>query len=117
MKPKILTVTGNTSSTDTSGVLVLDYHRNPFNVGIGVVTDGSSTGYKIQHTFDPDWGTKDFESDTSITWFDHPDHTSALTANDDLNYAFPVSAIRILTDTGGTDTITAYIVQAGIRYS
>ena len=64
-----------------------------FNVGFGVVVDGTVT-YTVQHTFD------------GVNWFDH-EFVVGGTANDDGNYAFPVASIRLnVTAGGGTATLT-----------
>lgn len=95
MQPITQSITGTGS---TNGI-PLDHYISPFNVGFGVVVSGTIT-YKVQHTFD---GTN---------WFDHPTVTG-LTANQDGNYAFPVSQIR-LTTTAGTGVATLTAIQAGL---
>ena len=95
MKPITQSVTGVANSTG----IPLDHYISPFNVGFGVIVSGTIT-YSIQHTFD---GTN---------WFNHPTLTSQ-TTNQDGNYAFPVTQIRVVGLSGsGTATITA--IQAGL---
>ncbi len=70
---------------------------SPFNIGFGVVLDGSAT-YTIQHTFN------------GIDFFDH-EFVVLQTANDDGNYAYPVAGIRI-NQTSGAGTVTLTTLQA-----
>jgi hypothetical protein len=102
MRPIVLTRTGSGSSN----VAPMETYLNPFNVGIGVVVSGT-VNYTIQHTFDN-------VQDPSVTptWFSHPTLAS-LAANADGNYAFPVTAIKVLVNSG-TGTATATLVQAGM---
>ena len=103
MRTMILTRT----ATGQSNVAVMDVHRNPFNVGIGVSVSGT-VNYTIQHTFDD-------VNNAAVTpvWFNHPS-LAALSANADGNYAFPVTAIRINVNSG-SGTATARVIQAGLR--
>lgn len=94
------------SQTDvgSSDALVMNTNVTPFNVGFGVVAEGTVT-YTIQHTFD----------DPAIgftTWYSHPTVVDE-TANADGNYAFPVSGIKVLV-TAGDGTATLNLIQAGI---
>ena len=76
----------------------------PFNVGFGVILTGV-VDYTVQHTFDdPATGF--------TTWFDHPT-VAAQTTNQDGNYAFPVTGVRLTVNSGG-GTATLKLVQAGI---
>ena len=76
----------------------------PFNVGFGVILTGV-VDYTVQHTFDdPATGF--------TTWFDHPT-VAAQTSNQDGNYAFPVTGVRLTVNSGG-GTATLKLVQAGI---
>lgn len=87
------TGTGNTTA------ILLDNYIAPFSVGFGVVVSGTVT-YTVQHTFD---GTN---------WYNHPT-VAAQTTNQDGNYAFPVTGIRLnVSAGGGTATLTA--IQAGV---
>lgn len=101
MRPQTLSITG----TGTTAWIPLDYKQNPFNVGFGVVVNGTVT-YDIEHTFD------DILSGASATAFKHSSLT-AQTTNKDGNYAFPIRAIRI-NNTAGTGTTTITILQ-GLR--
>jgi len=100
MKVQIVSKTGAGSSS----ALVMNTNSTPFNVGFGVVVSGTVT-YTVQHTFDdPATGF--------TTWFSHPT-IAAKTDNQDGNYAFPVTGIKVLV-TAGSGTATMNLVQAGI---
>lgn len=88
----------------SSSTIPMDTYISPFNVGFGVVVSGT-VNYTVQHTFDS------MTSDTP-TWFSHPTIAS-LAVNADGNYAFPVTGIKLLVNSGsGTATLT--IIQAGL---
>ena len=99
MRPQIFSITG----TGTSAWIPLDYKQNPFNVGFGVVVNGSVT-YDIEHTFDDV-----LDSSVTPTAFKHSALT-AQTTNKDGNYAFPIKAIRI-NNTAGTGSTTVTLLQ------
>lgn len=106
MRPIVLSVTG----VGSSAVSPMNINTSPFNVGFGVTVSGT-INYTVQHTFDNVWAT-DFNPSTA-NWFDHPTIASQSTTKDG-NYAFPVSAIRLLTNSGG-GTATLTLLQAGIQ--
>ena len=88
----------------SSSALVMNTNVSPFNVGFGVVVTGT-VNYTVQHTFDdPATGFS--------TWFSHPTVVSQA-ANADGNYAFPVTGIKVLVNSG-SGTATLKLVQAGI---
>jgi hypothetical protein len=100
MKVQTVAKTG----TGSSSALVMNTNQTPFNVGFGVVVTGT-VNYTVQHTFD----------DPAVgftTWFSHPTIASQ-TANADGNYAFPVTGIKVLVNSG-SGTATMNLVQAGI---
>ena len=100
MKLQTVSKTG----TGSSSALVMNTNISPFNVGFGVVVTGTVT-YTIQHTFDdPAVGFS--------VWYSHPT-IAAKTDNQDGNYAFPVTGIKVLV-TAGTGSATLNLVQAGI---
>lgn len=100
MKVQIISQSGEGSSD----ALVMNTNTNPFNVGFGVVVDGT-VDYTVQHTFDdPGVGF--------TTWFNHPT-VAAQIADADGNYAFPVTGIRI-TMNSGDGSVVMNVVQAGI---
>lgn len=88
----------------SSSAIVMNTNVSPFNVGFGVIASGT-VNYTVQHTFD------DPASGFS-TWFSHPTVASQ-TANADGNYAFPVTGIKVLVNSG-SGTATLKLVQAGI---
>lgn len=88
----------------SSSAIVVNTNISPVNIGFGVVVTGSAT-YTVQHTFDnPGSGF--------VTWYPHPTIASK-TDNQDGNYAFPVSGIRIVVSLN-TGTATLNLIQAGI---
>ena len=100
MKVQTVSKTG----TGSSSALVMNTNISPFNVGFGVEVTGT-VDYTVQHTFDdPAVGFS--------TWFSHPTITGE-TTNRDGNYAFPVTGIKVLVNSGA-GTATLKLVQAGI---
>jgi hypothetical protein len=100
MKLQTVSQTG----TGSTSALVMNTNISPFNVGFGVLVTGT-VDYTIQHTFD----------DPAIgftTWFPHPTVATEST-NQDGNYAFPVTGIRLTVNSGG-GTATLKLIQAGI---
>lgn len=100
MKVQTISKTG----VGSSSALVMNTNCTPFNVGFGVVVSGTVT-YSVQHTFD----------DPAIgftTWFSHPT-IAGKSDNQDGNYAFPVTGIKLLV-TAGAGSATMNLVQAGI---
>lgn len=100
MKVQIVSQTG----VGSSDALVMNTNISPFNVGFGVVVSGT-VDYTVQHTFD----------DPAIgfsTWFSHPT-IAGETTNQDGNYAFPVTGIKLLVNSG-SGSATMNLVQAGI---
>ena len=100
MKVQTVSKTGVGSSAS----LVMNTNISPFNVGFGVIISGT-VNYTVQHTFDdPAVGFS--------TWFSHPTIASE-TTNQDGNYAFPVTGIKLLVNSGD-GTATLNLIQAGI---
>ena len=88
----------------SSSALVMNTNVSPFNVGFGVVVTGT-VNYTVQHTFD----------DPAVgftTWFDHPSVASETTSQDG-NYAFPVTGVKVLVNSGG-GSVVMNLVQSGI---
>lgn len=88
----------------SSSALVMNTNISPFAVGFAVIVDGTAN-YTVQHTFD----------DPAVgftTWFPHPT-VAAQGSNQDGNYAFPVTGIRVTVNSGG-GTATLKLIQAGI---
>lgn len=102
-------VTKSQTGAGSTAVVPMDYHISPFNVGFSVVVSGT-VNYTVQHTFDDV-----FDPAVTPTYFNHPVIVSQ-TANQDGNYAFPVTGIRLTVNSGaGTATLT--IIQAGLAGS
>ena len=100
MKVQTVSQTG----VGSSDALVMNTNISPFNVGFGVVVDGS-VDYTVQHTFD----------DPAVgftTWFSHPT-IAGETTNQDGNYAFPVTGVKLLVNSG-SGTAVMNLIQAGI---
>lgn len=100
MKVQTVSKTG----TGSSSALVMNTNISPFNVGFGVIVDGT-VDYTVQHTFD----------DPAVgftTWFSHPT-VAGETTNVDGNYAFPVTGVKLLVNSG-SGTATLKLIQAGI---
>lgn len=102
MRQQIVSQTG----VGSSATIPMNLDSTPFNVGFGVKVTGTVT-YTVQHSFDPVW-----QSGGVTTWYNHPT-VANLSANADGNYAFPVSAIKIVV-TAGTGTVQLTAIQAGI---
>lgn len=100
------------SAAGVSAPVPMDIH-NPANISISVtLSAGASLTYTVEHTFD-DVFANTFNPATA-TWF--PNATVAgETANQDGNYAFPVTAIRlnVTAYTSGSATLT--IIQTGLH--
>ena len=100
MKVQTVSKTG----VGSSSALVMNTNISPFNVGFGVVVTGT-VDYTVQHTFDdPSLGF--------TTWYPHPT-IAGQTDNQDGNYAFPVTGIKVLVNSGD-GTATLNLIQAGI---
>ena len=100
MKVQTVSQTGAGSTS----ALVMNTNISSFNVGFGVLVTGT-VDYTIQHTFD----------DPAVgftTWFPHPT-VAAESTNQDGNYAFPVTGVRLTVNSGG-GTATLKLIQAGI---
>jgi len=100
MKQQTVSKTG----VGSSNVIVVNTNVSPINIGFGVVVSGT-VNYTVQHTFDdPATGF--------TTWFSHPTIANK-TDNQDGNYAFPVTGIKLLVNSGD-GTATMSLIQAGI---
>ena len=92
------------TGTGSSPAIVVNTNISPVNIGFGVIATGTVT-YSIQHTFDnPAVGF--------TVWYTHPT-IAAKSDNQDGNYAFPVTGIKVLV-TAGAGTATLNLIQAGI---
>jgi len=96
---------------------------DPFAIGIGVISTGSSatTNWGVQHTFDPIFfptlgDAVGVISPSAANWFDHTslNNVSSAPLSRDGNYAFAVQGIRlVLTSTAAGVSATMTLVQAG----
>ena len=100
MKVQTVSKTGAGSSTP----VVINTNVTPINIGFAAVVSGT-VNYSIQLCYD----------DPAIgftTWFDDPSFTSK-TGNEDGSINFPISAIKVLVNSG-TGTVVLNVIQAGI---
>lgn len=105
MRPKTYTV-----GAGESKLIPLNFENSSFHVSIGVVESGTDP-WTLDHTYD-DIQAAGFTA-TSANWF------TKLTSTGSTNEAFydgiPVSAVRIRnTATGGSDTVSVVVLQAGV---
>lgn len=89
-----------------SATIPTDTYQNPFNMSVGIMVDGT-VSVTIQHTF------YDVQ-DASVTpvWLDHPS-LAAIAATSDGNYAFPVTAVRAVLNSGTGSALVTF-QQAGM---
>jgi hypothetical protein len=99
-------VTISKTGTGRSTVIASDSFQNPFNIGLVIVVTGTAT-YNIEISMD------DLMVVTPSVWA-VPTGFSALTASTNGFITVPHHALAINV-TAGSGTVTAYIVQAGIR--
>lgn len=100
-------VTVGTNALGASSTCPLDQYLTPFNVSLGIAVTGV-VDVTLEYTFDDIFG----EHPGPFTWFDHPDLTN-VTADADGTFISPVSACRLLTNSG-VGTAVLRVVQAGI---
>jgi len=99
-------VTISKTGTGRSAVIASDSFQNPFNVGIVAVVSGTAT-FNIEISMD------DPSVVTPSVWAVDAGF-SAKTASTNGSITVPHHALSINV-TSGSGTVTAYIVQAGIR--
>ena len=88
----------------------VDHYRNPFGIGLGCSILSGTPTYSVEHTFD-DIQSATFNEGTA-EWFPHSSIDGA-TTDQDGNYAYPPSAIRLVIDSG-SGTVRMRSLQAGI---
>lgn len=98
----------STDGISTSEVMPVDQYLNPTNIGLGITVTGV-VDLDVEHTFD-DVFDENFNPATA-TWFQHPT-LNGVTADDDGNYAFPPTGIR-LNQTAGAGSAILNVIQAG----
>jgi hypothetical protein len=96
-----------TDGVGASQVVPLDQYISPFNVSLGLVITGT-VDVTVEFTLDDVFG--DFPG--PFNWTDHPDLTG-ITADDDATFISPVSACRLLTNSGDGEAVLR-IIQAGL---
>jgi hypothetical protein len=94
------------TNSGRSSVVQVDNFANPFNVGLHLVVTGTPT-YNIELT------PQDPMDATPTVWIAAP-NLSTLTAGQAASMTVPCRGITINV-TGGTGTVTAYVVQSGER--
>lgn len=106
MRPVVITQSG----AGATAPVPMNQYTSPFNVGFGCDVTGVAT-YTVQHTFD-DVFASGF-SPSAAKWYNHST-VSGVGSDQDGNYAFPVSAIRLVLAGGSTGSVKMTILQAGI---
>jgi len=111
MRPIRLTVVG----VNVSLPIPIDQYLDPTSIAVGIVINAGATGtYTLEHTFDDVFDSA-FDPFTA-TWFEHDDPALvAATTNQDGNFAFPPSAVRlnVTVSNGNAAGITLNLLQAG----
>lgn len=96
-----------TNGVGASQEIPLDQYISPFNVSLFLGITGT-VDVTVQFTADDIFG----DAPGPFNWTDHPDLTG-ITANDDATFISPVSACRLLTNSG-VGTAVLRIAQAGL---
>ena len=97
-----------TDDVGASQTVPLDQYLTPFNVSLALVITGT-VDVTVEFTFDDVFG--DFPGPHS--WVPHPDLTN-ITADADATFISPVSACRLLTNSGDGEAVLR-IIQAGTQ--
>ena len=114
-----ITIDANSAGAITVGVdgrsasawYILDQYKSPFNVSIACVLSASAT-YTMQHTFDDLQTSSDLN--TEVTAFNNDDTALvSATTNKNGNYAFPITASRIVINAYTSGTVKLHLIQAG----
>lgn len=98
-------VTVGTSGVGASRARPLSLYQVPMNVSLALTVDGT-VSYTVQYSFD-----SPFRLPQLAEWFDHPDLTGK-TDEQVGNIAFPVTAVRLLVNSG-TGKARFRIIQGG----
>jgi len=88
----------------------MDIYAVPFNVGFGAIVGSAGSGtIRVEHTFD-----NVFDASITPTAFVHSD-VSANSSNIDGNYAYGVSAVRLVVAScaSGGSTFALSLIQTG----
>lgn len=103
------TVNASAGGTTYGKPFVVDTYSTPCNIGIGITVAGSAE-YTVQHTF-ADPFTVTLAEPTAATWLNHETLVSG-TSNDDSNYAFPPTAVRLAVHAATSAQVTMTLVQS-----
>lgn len=110
MRPFVATVAATAGGPTYSPAYVVDNYSNPCNIGVGVVVAGSAL-YTVQHTFANPFLTN-VNTNTSVVWINN-DVLASASVNDDTNYAFPPTAIRLALSSAASAQAIFTIIQSG----
>ena len=108
MQPTTRTTSDASVSPVTSTIVALDYWVSPFNVALSVRVTGI-VDYTVQYTFDKIY--EDNWVPSTGNWVNHPSLSSKTTTLDS-NIAYPVTAVRIIQNSG-TGSCVFTVIQAG----
>lgn len=103
------------TASGKSQPIPLDRYVNGYGIGITMKTAGII--YTLQHSFDDPFQKWSVNMNTSATWFNCDDTTMVnASANNDTNYAFPPSAIRVNATAGVSagNPLTLNIIPMGM---
>ncbi len=100
-------VTVGTNAIGASGLIPLDQYLTPFQVSLGIAITGT-VNVTLEFTFDDVFA----DHPGPFTFVDHPDLTG-VTADADATFISPVSACRLLTNSGD-GTAVLRVLQAGL---
>ena len=106
------TVAASAGGFSYSKPFMVDTWSNPCNIGIGVIGTTNSALYTVQHTFDDPYGSVDLSNPANGTWINN-DVLASATGNNDTNYAFPPTAIRLALASAASAQATLVVIQAG----
>lgn len=110
MRPMTLTTSDASGGAKSSATGPLDFHLAPFQVTLQTIVTGT-VNYEIQYTKDNVYATT-FNPATA-QWTSLTGMTGA-TANAEATLISPVTAVRILQNSG-SGSVSLHILQAGIR--
>lgn len=96
-----------------SPALPCDVRQTPFAIGLGCVIESGTPLYSVQHTFSQMWNRDQSPIDPlTWQWFTNASINN-IGVSTDGNYAFPVSAIRLLVNGTGTVSFRGYQAVVG----
>lgn len=107
------TVVASAAGNTFGKPFIVDTWSNPCNIGIGVNIDFGATSaiYTVQHTFDDPF-TQNLGDPAIGKWLDNDFLVSSNVSND-VNYAFPPTAIRLKLFGAVSAQATMTVIQAG----